>query len=61
MSEHGELRPLGADDMAGECDWGECSRPAAYLRLDMHGHGWLPCCEACAKKPPCPYTCWSAD
>lgn len=46
----GEVRPLGPDD-GGECDWGDCSNPATYRRYDALGHGWLPCCDACAGLP----------
>ncbi len=36
---------------AGTCDWGDCDEPVAVLRLDRHGHGWLPCCARCAAVP----------
>lgn len=34
-----------------ECDWGGCDNPATIARFDKYGHGWLPCCESCAKIP----------
>jgi hypothetical protein len=33
------------------CDWGECDKPATKARYDARGHGWLPVCDDCAKKP----------
>lgn len=35
----------------GTCDWGDCDRPVAFLRFDVHGHGWLPVCDLCARIP----------
>jgi hypothetical protein len=35
----------------GTCDWGDCDEPVTCLRYDAHGHGWLPVCDGCSRKP----------
>lgn len=54
--QHGDVIPWPEADWGPltemvTCDWGDCEKPAAAAKLDAWGHGWLPVCNDCAKKP----------